>query len=373
MRQKTLMFFPMLILVLSPVGPARGDEVLFLNGDRLSGTIVKAAGGKLTIKTEGAGEVVVDMSKVKTFSTDAPVVVGVKEQPPESANVGAGPDRYVQTAPAPGALPQPVAIADISAINPGPPAWTGSFSLNGLLTSGNSVTEQLGFRGALSKRWPHDRLTFGAEYSFGRQEDPRTGKESTTIDYAMALAKYDHFLTKKFYGYVGTKAERDGVAELELRLAPGTGVGYQWFEGPTLNLSNEAGLVWVYENYKRAGWSEFFGPRLLLGRLDPLPAAEALPHARVHPELRGSRRRLPAQHRRGSSPGGLEGTLRRAALRVPLRRDTGRRPPPDGPALHPGRGLELLRCWPPVSGSASRGKGGQSRAPRLRAIRTAWA
>jgi hypothetical protein len=262
MRWLTKIFLPILILVLSPVGPARGDEVLFLNGDRLSGKILKAASGKLTIKTEGAGEVVVDMSKVKTFSTDAPVVVGVKERPPESANVGAGPDRYVQTAPAPGALPQPVAIADISAINPGPPAWTGSFSLNGLLTSGNSVTEQLGFRGALSKRWPHDRLTFGAEYSFGRQENPSTGQKSTTIDYAMALAKYDHFLTKKFYGYVSTKAERDGVAELELRLAPGTGVGYQWFEGPTLNLSNEAGLVWVYENYKRAGWSEFFGPRL---------------------------------------------------------------------------------------------------------------
>lgn len=255
-------FLPILILVLSPVGPARGDEVLFLNGDRLSGKILKAATGKLTIKTEGAGDVVVDMSKVKTFSTDAPVVVGVKEQPPESANVGAGPDRYVQTAPAPGALQQPVAIADISAINPGLPAWTGLFSLNGLLTSGNSVTEQLGFRGALSKRWPHDRLTFGAEYSFGRQEDPSTGRKSTTIDYAMALAKYDHFLTKKFYGYVSTKAERDGVAELELRLAPGTGVGYQWFEGPTLNLFTEGGLVWVYENYKRAGWSEFFGPRL---------------------------------------------------------------------------------------------------------------
>ena len=78
MRQMTLIFFPMLILVLSPVGPARGDEVLFQNGDRLSGKILKAAGGKLTIKTDGAGEVSVDMSKVKTFSTDAPVTVGVK-------------------------------------------------------------------------------------------------------------------------------------------------------------------------------------------------------------------------------------------------------------------------------------------------------
>ena len=127
MRQMTLTFLPMLILVLSPVGPARGDEVLFLNGDRLSGKILKATGGKLTIKTDGAGDVVVDMSKVKTFSTDAPVEVGVKAQAPVSADVGAGPDRYVQTAPAPGAPPQPVAIADISAINR-PPAWTGSRS-----------------------------------------------------------------------------------------------------------------------------------------------------------------------------------------------------------------------------------------------------
>jgi hypothetical protein len=258
----TLTLLPMLILVLSPAGPARGDEVLFLNGDRLSGKILKAAGGKLTIKTEGAGEVSVDMAKVKTFSTDAPVAVGVKEQPAVSADVGAGPDRYVQTAPAPGAPPQPVAIADISAINPTPPAWTGSFSLNGLVTTGNSETEQYGFRGALSKRWPDDRLTFGAEYSFGRQEDPSTGGKSTTIDYAMALGKYDHFFTKKFYGYLGVKAERDGVAELELRLAPGAGVGYQWFEGPRFNLSTEVGLAWVYENFKRTGTKEFFGPRL---------------------------------------------------------------------------------------------------------------
>ena len=104
MRQMTLIFFPMLILVLSPVGPARGDEVLFQNGDRLSGKILKAAGGKLTIKTDGSGEVSVDMSKVKTFSTDAPVTVGVKEQPPVTADVAAGPDRYVQTAPAPGEI-----------------------------------------------------------------------------------------------------------------------------------------------------------------------------------------------------------------------------------------------------------------------------
>lgn len=274
MPRSILVFLPILLLVIAPVGRARGDEVLFLNGDRLTGKILKASGGKLTIKTEGAGDVVIDMAKVKTFSTDAPVAVEVKEQPVVSSDVAAGPDRFVQTAPAPGESPRPLAIADIAAINPTPPSWTGALSLNGLFTSGNSQTEQIGFRGALSKRWPDDRLTFGAEYTFGRQEDPHTGDKSTTVDYAMGLAKYDHFFTRKFYGYISTKAERDGVADLEVRVAPGAGVGYQWFEGPTFNLSTELGLVWVYENYKHTGSKEFFGPRLAYSvdwtPLDPL-------------------------------------------------------------------------------------------------------
>lgn len=85
----------MLGLLLAPAGPVAGDEVQFLNGDRLTGKIVTATGGKLTIKTEAAGDVVVDLTKVKTFSTDQPVQVGVKEQPPVATGVAPGPDRYV--------------------------------------------------------------------------------------------------------------------------------------------------------------------------------------------------------------------------------------------------------------------------------------
>lgn len=184
MRRLTIASCLMLGLVVAPIGPVCGDEVLFLNGDRLSGKILTAAGGKLTIKTEGAGEVTADLTKVKTFSTDEPVQVGIRENPPVSSSVSAGPDRHVQT----GATPQPLAIADITAINPPPPAWTGSIALNGLLTTGNSETEQLGFRAGLSKRWPERRLTFGAEYYFGRQKDPDTGDKTTTIDYAGATA-----------------------------------------------------------------------------------------------------------------------------------------------------------------------------------------
>lgn len=251
-----------LCVVLSPVAPALGDEVLFLNGDRLSGKILSATGGKLTIKTEGAGNVTVDLTKVKTFSTDEPVKVVVGEQTPVSTRVSAGLDREVQTSPSPGAAPQPLPIADIAVINPPPPAWKGSMALNGLATSGNSETEQLGFTANAAKRWPWDRLTFWAEYSYGRQKDPDTGEKHTTINYAMASAKYDHFWTKKLYSYLSIKAEHDEVADLEVRLAPGGGFGYQWFEGPKFNFATEAGAAWVYENFKHSRTNEFAAARL---------------------------------------------------------------------------------------------------------------
>jgi putative salt-induced outer membrane protein YdiY len=254
----------MILAVLSlGASPALADEVIFLNGDRLTGKILSAAAGKLVIKTDAAGEVTIDLSKVKTFSTDEPVVVRkADETPPVTTKVAPGPDGQVQTEPAPGAPPQPLPISQIAVINPPIPVWQGSLALNALFTSGNTETEQIGFTGDLRKRWEHDRLTFEGVYTYGRQEDPDTGDKVTTTDYGRISGKYDHFFTKKFYGYALMKAEHDGVADLEYRLSPGIGVGYQWFESPTFNLATEIGLTYVYEKYENQDANDFLGPRL---------------------------------------------------------------------------------------------------------------
>jgi hypothetical protein len=47
--------------------PVAADEVHFLNGDRLTGKVAKADGGKLILRTEAAGDVTIDLKKVKTF------------------------------------------------------------------------------------------------------------------------------------------------------------------------------------------------------------------------------------------------------------------------------------------------------------------
>jgi putative salt-induced outer membrane protein YdiY len=243
--------------------PALADEVIFLNGDRLTGKVVSAAAGKLVLKTDAAGEVTIDLTKVKTFSTDEPVVVKkADDAPPLRTRVGAGADGQVQAEPSPGAPAQALPIGRIAVINPPVPTWHGSLALNGLLTTGNSETEQLGFTAGLGKRWEHDRLTFGASYAYGRQKDPDSGEEITTVDYGQISGKYDHFFTKRLYGYALAKAERDGVADLEYRVSPSVGVGYQWFEGPTFNLSTEAGPAYVYEKFENEKADDFVSPRL---------------------------------------------------------------------------------------------------------------
>src|SRR4030095_14987967 len=103
---------------------AAADEILFLNGDRLTGKIVSADGGKLTIKTETAGDGTVDLAKVKTFSTDEPIVIKTGDTT-LSSKVTGGADGTVQVVPVAGGSPQVIALKDVGKIHPPPVKVTG--------------------------------------------------------------------------------------------------------------------------------------------------------------------------------------------------------------------------------------------------------
>src|SRR5262249_23644836 len=143
--------------------------------------------------------------------------------------LGAGAEGTVQAAPTPGGTPQPVAIKDIGQINPPPVRWTGSISGNAMITTGNTETTTIGIAASALRRSEVDRITFGAAYNYAREKDEDTGKKNTSVNNWFVSGKYDYFFTKKFYGYAGIRVEQDEIADLNLRVTPSVGVGYQWF------------------------------------------------------------------------------------------------------------------------------------------------
>src|SRR5262245_58828324 len=248
-------------LCLALAGRVAADESLFLNGGRLTGKILGAQAGKMTIKTDSAGEIVVDLSKVKTFSTEEPIVIKSGDATVRS-KVSGGADGTVTVVPETSGVAEVIALKDLTQINPPPVQWTGSITGNALITRGNSHTENIGVTLNAVRRGEHDRLTLGGGYYYGRERDKDTDEENTTIDNWFVLGKYDYFLTKKFYLYGALRTERDTIADLELRLTVGPGVGYQWYETPTFNLSTEAGVAWVYEDYRGQKSQDHWAGRL---------------------------------------------------------------------------------------------------------------
>jgi len=249
------------LLLVSISSPARADEVVFKNGDKLTGKIVSADGGKLVIDTAVAGKVTVDMANVKTFSTDAPVELRLKDGSTVKDSLAPGEEGQVATKGGGNVAAQPMPIENIAKINP-QEKWTGSIIAGALITRGNSDTDNINVGFDAQRRREDDRISASAAYLYGKQKDPDTGDKSTTVDNWYLLGKYDYFLDEKWYLYALGKIEKDRIANLNLRLSPSVGVGYQWVEKPDFNFATEAGIGWVYEDFENDGTEDHIAGRL---------------------------------------------------------------------------------------------------------------
>jgi putative salt-induced outer membrane protein YdiY len=243
--------------------PSLGDEVLFKNGDRLTGKIKSVADGKLTMTTAVAGDVSIDMAQVQTFKTDVPVELHLSDGSVIKQQVNTSPDEgKITTVGGATVGPQTVPVASVQKINPPPVKWTGSIAAGALLTRGNTHTDNVSVTMDAMRRAETDRITLRAGYLFGQQEDTETGDRITTIDNWFAFAKYDYFLSRQLYLYGSERLERDRIALLDLRSTTSVGLGYQWWESAKSNFSTEIGGAWVYEDYRNADSDDHFAARL---------------------------------------------------------------------------------------------------------------
>jgi putative salt-induced outer membrane protein YdiY len=251
---------------------SRGDEVVFNNGDRLTGTVLSAEGGKLKIKTKVAGEVTVKLEDVKTFTTDDLIEVRTKSgqvmtgvattQPAEEAAPGT-----VALAPPAGAeVPPPttmptIPLADVKYLNFNQ-KWTGSVVAGALFARGNTYADQVNVGFDAQRRTIDDRLTFTGQYNFGRERNPDTGDKTTSVDNFYLTGKYDYFFTEKLYGFAALRYEHDRIALLDKRVIPGIGLGYQWFDTPDFKFDTEVGLAYVHEEFENGDTNDAMSARL---------------------------------------------------------------------------------------------------------------
>ena len=251
----------LLSVCLVPVSVAMADQVIFKNGDKITGKLGAMEGGKLKITSAVAGEITVDMKDVATFSTDEPIEVRTSDGKKIHEQITAGETDQIK--PEQGEV---IPLANVTKLNPPPQKWTGSILVNGAIQRGNTNTDDLGISiNAVLRRetdTTDDRFTLDGGYFFGRSKSTGGGDKVTTTDNWNASFKYDRFWTKQFYTYGIMKAEHDRIAALNYRLSPGVGVGYQWIERPDLNFNTEAGISYVYEDYTTGDSDDHIAGRL---------------------------------------------------------------------------------------------------------------
>ena len=233
--------------VLSLCAFASADTLVLKNGDTLTGKIGQVTAKTIKFVSPSLGELTIPTANVTSYKIDAPVRVQPKAEP---SVVGAvtGDATTVKVA------DKSYRLDQLKSVNPPAQAWAGNVIANFSLARGNTNKFNVGFEGnAILRRDDdknNDRLTLGAAYNFGESGGGPVGNAKTTdTDNWKALGKYDYFWTEQLYGFAVGKVEHDRVANLDHRLSPGVGVGYQWFETDKINFFTEAGLSYIYEKY----------------------------------------------------------------------------------------------------------------------------
>lgn len=134
--------------------------------------------------------------------------------------------------------------------------WKGSFTLGGILSTGNSDTRNAnaGLDAKLERE--KDRWTTNAWWNYSSDGDGLQQRR-----YGSAI-QYDYFANEKLYYLGQTSVETDFDADLQRRSTAGGGLGYQWKKDKEFSFATEGGLSWFYENYEEEESNDFLALRL---------------------------------------------------------------------------------------------------------------
>jgi putative salt-induced outer membrane protein YdiY len=238
---------------------ASADEIILVNGDRLTGVITNAEEGVVTLETEYSEPIKIQKATIKRITTDNPkeihlmsgeVLKGRLTTTDDGRMVVESYDKRESTA---------LAWDTVTAINPPPDEpsrWKGSVTLGAGLQSGNTDRATVSLGAEATRRTEQDRFGLRFLHNYAEEDDEITARNT------YGALKYDYFITKVLYGYLGVELLNDKFKDLNLRTVVGPGFGYQVWDDPVKSLLFEAGLAYFSEDLKEGEDEQWITARL---------------------------------------------------------------------------------------------------------------
>ena len=229
------------------------DEILLKNGSRILGQVTGARDGVVSIDTDFAGTIKVELEQIKSVNTQDPVVILMTDDSVKQDSTLLIADEQLVLSESGQSFP----LGDLAVINPDPwelgegYRWTGGIGFALIRQRGNTDTDEVDYQ--LDSKWrsKRDRYTVGAN----GETDEANGTK--TADNWRVSAKYDYFLEEPNYGGVLAQAEKDKFQDLDLRYLLGPYFGRQFYDEPVFSLQSELGFSYVTEEYNIAEDDEY--------------------------------------------------------------------------------------------------------------------
>jgi hypothetical protein len=223
MLLRTLLIF----LICSLALPTLADTVWLNNGDRLSGDIILLDGGKLLLKTQYAGRVLIDWEDVNTLSAEQPLLVkrsgfaGQHSQRLQAAEPG-----QVQVL---NGQSQTVALSEIKQLVPPRPlindlVWEGNLDAKLELERNQDDTDEFQLKG-------DSRVSHGAWRHVVKGELEHESKNARKVEQNWLLEyDLDRFITQQWFVRSSLHEQRNEFESIDRVSSYGIGPGYRFWD-----------------------------------------------------------------------------------------------------------------------------------------------
>ena len=241
----------LLLALLALTTDAFADQIVLKNGDRLTGTIVRADGKTIVFKSDLVGEVTVALDNVDNVTADRPLYLTLTDGRVVSGLVTVRNKQFEVKSGNGSVVIERSAIAIMrsadeqrvyeSTLNPGWfEQWSGGADLGFALTRGNSSTTNLALGMNIARETLRDKTSLYAASIYNRENT--NGISRTVANTFRFGARYDRNINRDWFGYGFTDLEHNGLQDLNLRWVLGGGIGYHAIKNERTTLDLLGGL-----------------------------------------------------------------------------------------------------------------------------------